>query len=409
MNKHIMIMTMMLIIIMSSTAAALIETDWEYGERNPLPDDPTYIRYDFETPSGSFNAHPDIVKFVRGDENKWATACVGGRSYHIYPKDFFYNHSTDPKTQVDYIYVVNGNCGAQPVIWRCTNVKCEWWPGSEGMIMFPGGASDVSFLASIGNNLEMLAYDKTGKLIGSSGVANANIMRVPPNPSNFTRISFKTSTPSIYAVIIHSAVNNVWIMDDLVIGGLTIPDEPVNYTYVARRAQELWGVDYLEYGLGADYEVFEYLDPWQFKDSIYEEYWNPETKRFELGEGIGNAGLILWAYNYDAEELAGENFVKWSSVAGMAKHDFTVSVASADTQAGDVYFMDRNFDGTADVIGLVIEETYTGMDLIYSCEDEGIGVIYSKKSIVEGSPAFMGYKRLPGVIKGGHNPIPKGH
>jgi len=42
-------------------------------------------------------------------------------------------------------------------------------------------------------------------------------------------------------------------------------------------------------------------------------------------------------------------------------------------------------------------------------EGENIGVIYSKKSIVERSPAFMGYYRLPGVIKGGHNPIPKGH
>ena len=108
-------------------------------------------------------------------------------------------------------------------------------------------------------------------------------------------------------------------------------------------------------------------------------------------------------------ELAGTPFVKRNTVAGMAKHDFKVDVDPANTQPGDVCFMDRDFDGTADEVYMVIEETSSGMDLICSCPDEGIGVIYSKKSISKSSPAFMGYKRLPGVIRGGHNPIPKGH
>jgi hypothetical protein len=151
----------------------------------------------------------------------------------------------------------------------------------------------------------------------------------------------------------------------------------------------------------------DYMDPWQFKDGTVEEYWNPETKMFEEGEGISNAGLILWAYNHDSKELAGTSFVKRNTVAGMEKHDFKVDVDSADTQPGDVCFMDRDFDGTVDEVYMVVEETPTEMDLITACPDSG--VIYSKKSIVEGSPAFMGYKRLPGVIRGGKNPIPKGH
>lgn len=403
-TKHIMIIILMLI-IMSNTAAADIETGWDYGKRNPLPDE-SYIRYDFESEGTHFNAYTGVVNFIRGDENKWYSACIGERGYHIYPKDFFHNSNG---SQVNYIYIVNGQCGAQPVIWRCTNVKCEWWPGSEGMIEFPDGASEVSFLVSTGKDLEMLAYDKNAKLIGTSGVAHANIGRVPPNPSNFTRVSFKTSTPIIYTVIIRSKLINFWIMDDLVIGGLTFPDKPVDYTYVAQRAQELHGVDYLEYGLGHDYVLLDYMDVWQFTDGMMGEYWNPETKQFEEGEGISNAGLILWAYNHDSMELAGQHFIKHNTVAKMEKHDFKVAVDPADTQPGDVYFMDRNFDGTADVIGMVIEKTPTDMNLVYSCEDEGIGVIYSKKSIVESSPAFMGYKRLPGVIRGGHNPIPKGH
>jgi hypothetical protein len=394
-----------LIILISNIAAAEIQENWPYGQRNPLPDE-SYIRFDFESGGISFNAYPNVTQFMNFDENKWGTARVGARGYHIYPKDFFHNLDG---SQVNYIYIVNGECGAHPMVWRCTNINCDWWPGSEGMIHFPDGASDVSFLVSTGKDLEMLAYDKNAKLIGTSGVAHSNTARVPPNPSEFTRVSFKTSTPIIYAVIIRSSLINFWVLDDLVIGGLTFPDEPVNYTYVARRAQELHGVDYLEYGLGHDYLMLDYMDVWQFTDGMMGEYWNPETKTFEEGEGISNAGLIVWAYNYDATELAGTPFVKRNTVAGMAKHDFKVDVDPANTQPGDVCFMDRDFDGYADEVYMVVEETSTGMDLICSCPDEGIGVIYSKKSISESSPAFMGYKRLPGVIRGGPNPIPKGH
>ena len=402
-----------LISMMSSVSSAAIEEEWPFGMRNPLPNDPTYVRFDFEDGGTHFNSYPGVVNFVKIESeyplypDKWDSVQIGEGGYHIYPKDFFHHRNG---SQVDYIYIVNGERAAQPIYWWCNNVKCEWWPGSKGRIEFPTGASDVSFLISNGAPVQMKAYDKTGKYLGYSGVAYSNIERVPPNPSNFTRVSFTTEKPIIYAVEITTSQNNFWLGDDFVIGGLTFPNEPVNYTYVARRAQELHGVDYLEYGLGYDYVIKEYMDTWQFKDSVLEEYWNPETKQFELGKGISNPGLIGWAYNYDAMELAGTSFIKWSTVDGMAKHDFTVPVDPSDIQPGDVYFMNHDFDSknTPDEIGMVIEEN-NSMNLITSCPDENIGVIYLKSSIVESLPAFMGYYRLPGVINGGHNPIPKGH
>ena len=410
------IVTLALIILISGTAAARIEPDWQYGTRNPLPDDPSYIRYDFEDGGTHFNSYAGVVNFMKVESgypiypDKWGTATVGGRGYHIYPKDFFHNLDG---SQVDYIYVVNGQRGALPLYWWCHNVKCEWWPGDTGRIEFPNGASDISFLISNGAPVQMKAYDKTGKFIGSSGVAYRNIERVPPDPSNFTRVSFKTEKPIIRAVEIIASNNNFWIMDDLVIGSLTFPDEPVNYTDVARLAEELYGVRYLEYGLGYDYVSFEYLDLWQFHYPYMPEYWNPELKKFEFGEGISDEGLIVWAYNKVTRELHGSGVVKWSTEEDMMKHDFTVSVESADTIPGDVYFMDHDFDEKPDWVGMVVEETDTGMNLIGSydgiSEGENIGVIYSKKSTMESSPAFMGYYRLPGVIRGGHNPIPKGH
>lgn len=373
-------------LISGTAAAALIEPDWPMDK----PNERLY-------PSDVF------IDFEDGIQNEWPVSNVTGVKFLDYngfswvyaEKAFAYMNIFPDCRYPEEAYVVNGRFGAFTCWMRI--------PYHTGVIQFDGGATQVSVLASTSCYLRMSAYDKTGKLIESSGTAEPNAGTL-----TFTRMTVSSSNPDIKTIII-TGLGSHWIIDDLVISGLTFPDTPVDYTYVARRAQELHGVDYLEYGLGHDYLMMAYMDAWQFTDGAMGEYWNPETKQFEEGEGISNAGLILWAYNYDADDLAGTSFVKRNTVEGMEKHDFKVPVESEDTQPGDVYFMDRDFDGTADVVGMVIETTPTDMDLIYSCEDEGIGVIYSKKSIVEGSPAFMGYKRLPGVIRGGKNPIPKGH
>jgi hypothetical protein len=324
--------------------------------------------------------------------------------------DFFHNSDG---SQVDYIYVVNGNRGAHPVIWRCTNVKCEWWPGSEGMIEFPDGASEVSFLVSTGKDLEMLAYDKNAKLLGTSGVAHSNIGRVPPNPSEFTRVSFKTSTPVIRAVIIKSDLINFWIMDDLVIGGLTFPEPPKDYDYAAYRMKELIGAEFLEYGLGYDLVMGQFLTAGQIKDEIADPCWNPETKELFFGIGIYDENAIVWAFNVD------EDVVNWGDINNQAKHDFTVHVEYGEQRPGDVFFLDYEADSCYDEVGIFIEpqhnpETGAMEDIIRIIPEAGVHYesseyIHALYGVDTGTTidSFMDCRRLPDHPKGGHSPYPK--
>ena len=415
----------------TATSGIVIEEDWVYGRMNVAKNKIEYVMYDFEEGSNCKpfkNQHPEIATFLTVPTSRWApigygpdypsystangSMCGTTRCFmRIYPWCGYYTNGTP----ISWVYIVNGNSAFAPLTC-CESDECwtgNCYPGFNAKIEFKEDTNYISFLVSTGSKVYVRLYDKQRNWLGSKTVYRT-IDRVGIEPSNFTRVEIHLPDKEIYSMTLSGSFNN-WHIDDMIVGGIPgYLDKPVNYTYVARRAQELHGVDYLEYGLGADYEVFDYLDSWQFKDSALEEYWNPETKQFELGEGISNAGLIVWAYNYYSGELAGTSFVKRSDVAGMEKHDFKVDVDSADTQPGDVCFMDRRdrngelgSDGYADEVYMVVEETPTEMDLITACPDSG--VIYSKKSIVESSPAFMGYKRLPGVIRGGKNPIPKGH
>lgn len=402
-----------IIMLMSGMACAELEYDWAHERRNVAPENISYVYYDFEEGSNCApfnNQYPDVATFLTvlgtrpygSDEPSYSTVggstCGNTRCYmNIYPYP----------NQQDWIYIVNGRAGFNPITGP--DHIGGYYPGTRAHIVFKEDTHYISFLASTGGDLSVRLYDRRGNTIHYDKIA-CTIFRNGTHPSNFTRFSAHIPETDIVVMKLYGGFN-AWHIDDLIIGGgpSYLPDMPVDYTYVARRAQELHGVDYLEHGLGADYEVFDYLDTWQFIDSALEEYWNPETKRFELGEGISNAGLIVWAYNYDSMELMGEHIIKWSTVAGMEKHDFKADVDPSDIIPGDVGFKDRDYDGYADEAYMVIEPTDTGMDLITSCPDESIGVIYSKSSIVEGSPAFMGYKRLPVAINGGHNPIPKGH
>jgi len=411
-----------LILLMSTIAAADTETDWTHEKRNIAPAGIDHVYYNFEEGSNLVpfrNPYPNVAAFMNviSDPETWdgtdepSYVCKCARLMHIWPCDYFINPNGTP---VNYIFIVNGRCAFSPRTGP--DMLGQYWPGRDAYIVFKDDTHYVSFLASTAGNLNIRLHDSKGNIVHYETIYRT-INRIGSEPSNFTRFSIHITDKSIAAMTLRGGFNK-WNIDDLIVGGEPgyLPLKPVDYTYVARRAQELHGVDYLEYGLGHDYLMLDYMDVWQFTDGMMGEYWNPETKTFEEGEGISNAGLILWAYNYDATELAGTPFVKRNTVAGMAKHDFTVDVDPANTQPGDVCFMDRRdrngdygSDGYADEVYMVIEKTSTGMDLICSCPDEGIGVIYSKKSISESSPAFMGYKRLPGVIRGGKNPIPKGH
>lgn len=366
-----------LIGMMSGIASATIEEEWPFGVRNPLPDDPTYVRFDFEKNSTYFGSYEGVVNFVNLNENKWASIPIGARGYHIYPMDFFYKYDNETRTQVDYIYVVNGKVGAQPVFWRCTNVKCDWWPGNEARIEFPSGASDISFLISNGDNVEMKAYDKTGKFIGSSGIAPYNIYRVPPNPSNFTRVSIITQTSSIYAVEIRAINDNYWLIDDIVVGGLTFPDKPTNYSWVSERLKLLVGAPHNPIGFGYEFQSGIFYPADDIINNPLVVNWDYEFKEWVTGEGINNEGAIIWAVNEDF------NLINNLCINDMASKDFKVSVEYGDQKPGDVAFIEYDITATDeasmgyDEIIMFIEpqinlETGATEDCIRILEEDGV-------------------------------------
>ena len=408
----------------SNAVTAIPELEeWEYGRRNMCPDGIEHVWWDFEEGSnlGIFkNEHPGVAVFENVSDSYCCSPCsdINEPSYvrkcansgpncrcimHIYPcATTFYNG-----TEMPYISALTGNAAFSP---RVQSGGWCYWPACSARIVFKEDTQFVSFLASTHGNLCVVLYDERGNCLGRSYIP-VNTKREGDSPPNFTRFMIHLLNQEIGSMELRGPFNG-WNIDDLIVGGRPgyLPEAPVDYAYVARLAQELHGVWHLEHGLGYDYEDFTYAEPFQFNE--YLEYWNPETKTFEHDQGISNPGLILWAYNKDSEYLAGTSFVKHITPAKMMKHDFKVEVDSADTQPGDVYFMDYTHDGVADFVGMVIEMTPTEMDLIASeppLANDPIGVIYSTKVIAESSPAFMGYHRLPGTIRGGHKPIPKGH
>lgn len=431
--KRILI-ALILIIAMSSTATALVEEGWAHERQNVAMEGIEYAYWDFEEGSNCKplqNQHPEIATFLDVPTSSYApigygsctpsyvtkdgSSCGNTRCYmRIYPWCGYVDGEPLP-----WVYIVNGNAAFSPVTC-CESSDCwlgECYPGFNAHITFKPDTHYISFLACTGYSIKVRLYDRRGNTLHYAKITKT-IDRVGKEPSNWTRFEMHMPDKEIDSMRLSGSLND-WHIDDLIVGGEQgYLDEPVDYTYVAELAEQLHGVWWCEHALGFDYEDFTYAEPFQFQE--YLEFWNPETKQFESDQGISNPGLILWAYNHDSEELAGTSFVKQITPAKMMKHDFKDDVDSADTQPGDVYFMDylntrdgvAGQDGVADFIGMVVPETPTGMNLIASQPDlanDPIGVIYSKKSIVESSPAFMGYKRLPGAIRGGKNPIPKGH
>lgn len=394
---------------MSSVASAAIETDIPYGTRNHLPDDPTYVRFDFEDGGTHFNSYPGVVNFVPLDDNKWDSVQIGERAYHIHPMDFFHNLDG---SQVDYIYIVNGDRAGQPIYWWCNNVKCEWWPGSKGRIEFPTGASDVSFFISNGAPVQMKAYDKTGKYLGYSGVAYSNIERVPPNPSNFTRVSFTTEKPIIYAVEITTSQNNFWLGDDFVIGGLTLPEQPTDYSWAAERISLLDGAVFNPIGLGYNLVMSEFYTV----DEIINGQpmnWDPLNKELSFSPGINDAGAIIWALNEN------ENIVNNLYIDDMADKDFKEWIAYGDQQPGDVAFIDYEADGYYDEVVMFIEpqidpDTGATEDCVRIIDEVGVHFVDSKYLHAlygvdngVGVQSFMDVKSLPDSPKGTKSPYPK--
>lgn len=404
-KKILSILMILFLIGTTGMASAVIVEDLPCGYRNIVPEGAILIdfedapKYAEQVGDKSFNLwelhhYPGLSFEPMGDAAYWGYAEKGGRGMNIYPLEYY--------DEIDYTYLVHGEYGFVPV--HHDDVFGQFWPAASGLLRIENGTNHISIMASIGSSLQMKCYDKIGKYLGSSGIAYTNTQRISPDgPSTFTQMSYTSTKSDIYCVEFIGRYNN-WIGDDLVIGGMIDPEhEPdlTDYEYVADRAVELFGVPYLEFGLGFDYGDFTYMEVDQFESGQFMEYWNPDLKEIEMDVGISDEGLVLWSYNCEGEKL-----VKWSTSPNMMKHDFTEVVPFDDIQPGDVYFLDANSDGDADTIGMVITENTPGMDLITVNE---FGVVLMNSDITESKQEFLGYYRLPDSIHGGHSPIKKIH
>jgi len=382
-----------------TTASATVETGWPMNKSNEKLH-PSDIFVDFENGNGQNGKIPSVpgVSFVDHLGFSWVYMDKTYSYANIYPECW----------DCENAYIVNGRYGAY-TSWALISHYA-------GVIVLEGGGTHVSILSSNGCYLTMTAYDKTGKIVDSCTA------RPNTGTLTFTRMTVSSNRPNIYTVEIMGSGNH-WIVDDMIVGGITLPDKPVDYSDVAEKVKRLVGgtefnVKYLEHGFGFDYRDFTYADvediitpPHNCPDGMNcadgLEYWNPDTKTFEYGEGISNVGLIIWAYNSITRELYGESVVKWETPPDMAKHDFTEPVPIGEEQPGDVYFLHGGEYGALDEVGIVVDEDY----VVTSRPEEG--VIYVFKPILENDqdgnpdPDFAGYYRLPGKITGGHNPIKK--
>lgn len=393
-NKKTIILCLLVMSLFTTSlliipVSAEIETNISYGTRNAVPEDA--IRLDFENGWGNLmplsDCYGDAVVFEgMGDSPHWGTPRVGGRAMHIYPIDFFYNQDG---SEVSFTHILNGEYAACPIIYDDLGKP---WPAPRGLIRFKDGVSHISVLASVGSKLTMRAFDRHNNYLGSSGIAYDNTDRVcEGGPSTFTRMNITREKTDIYRIEFIGYTNQ-WHIDDLVIGGLTLPDEEIDYEKIAEIAESLIGIPYLDYQIGWDYTLETYLN--DFTEP--HEYWNPEIGDFAYEIGISDVGLVLWSYNselYDGKT----HLVKWSTIDDMAKHDFTKEVLDT-VQMGDILFGDSNSDGNLDKIGII---TLDGK-LITADEVNGVHYIESWQITPDPDPK---YYRLPDKVTGGHSPI----
>lgn len=432
---------------MSSIASAEQVADWPHEQRNIAPEGIEYVLYDFEEGSncGTFkNQFPNVTTFITVEggnvpigygPNYPSYNTVGGgmcgttRCYmNIWPYD----------NRQDWIMVVNGRsgfsaktcCESDPSI--CWTGDC--YPGTDAEVEFKSGIRYVSFLASTDGYLRVLLYDKTGSILEYEKIY-CNTYRNGTDPSNFTQFYFYSQDKDITSMRITGYFNG-WIIDDMIVGGAPgnlpdptptptptpiptpdptptptptppepEPEPPIDFNKAVELCKQLLGAEWLDHGLGLDYRDFDYADAIDIigKERLgLLEYWNPDTKQFEYGRGISDEGLILWAYNQLSEELfgEGEKFVKWEEAPKMIKHNFNEPVAPADIQSGDVYYM-HSSEFESGEIGIVV-------DTIQAITSRKVtGVDYVWLADIENNPDFVGYFRLPGDTKGGHNPYKK--
>lgn len=423
------IMAVLLIVLMSGVVSAAQIGEWPHGERNVAPEGIEYAYYDFEEGSncGDFdNQHPNVATFqvvVRDADDEWGTdypsygriggsMCGNARCYmNIFPYD----------NGQDWIYVVNGNVGFNPVCGP-NDYFNGLYPGHAALIECKDDTTYVSFLVSTGGRFTVGIFDSRGNRL-SYEIMYTNILREGDNASDFTEYHFHSPDGNIAYIELYGPFNG-WHMDDLIIGGAPgylsgDINTRVDYSWAAENMEELVGAQYFEYGIGYNLYTGEYYTAEEIK-TIPLSYIDRGVRPYDVDWDIGidNPGAILWAYNLESDS------VKWYGLDNQMRHDFTEHVDYEDTQAGDVGFIDYAEydedtglygpgDGYIDEAFIVINPKADTTGDIVDCIriTPEAGVYYSTTEFInahyDSSPGTVDYRSLKDKLNGGHSPHPK--
>lgn len=346
----------LLILLMSgiATASYTVETELPYEGTRNLPPDDSYAFFDFEMNEGDWraNLYPmaksqlngavlfedyAAMYYVRGNwtevNNYWGYSSKNGRAMHVYPNDWFWDYQND--TNVPWIHLIEGG-------WNACPVAESWqpYPGTDGVISFPDGADEVSFLVSTGSKLRVKVYDKRDNLIEYVTVPRTiDRVELPDGPSTWARVTIKISGISW---IHFSGPYNGWGLDDLCIGGLTLPEEPVDYSWAAERLKLLIGAPYNPDGFGVEFLSGTFYPAEDIVSNPLVVNWDYENKEWITGEGINNPAAIIWAFNEEA------NIINNLDLNDMASKDFKVLVEYGDQKPGDVAFIEYDTGDTSE-------------------------------------------------------------
>ena len=388
---------------MSSIASAAVETGLPYGETRNLPPDDSYIFYDFEKigchmcPLDIYEGTVQFIDYYRpgytwkGEptilHNFWGTVHYNGRAMHVYPWTGWDYINDEP---ANWVYLIQGNYAGCPIVISEGAINTPY-PGTDGVIQIPDGATHVSFLMSADGTTTVTAYDQHDNYIRRETVYST-ITRVNGSDSPSTWALVTLDTSGIYSVHIRGG-SNMFLIDDLLIGGLNnptpepdptpdpTPDQPTDYLWTAERLKLLIGAPHNPIGFGYEFLSGTFYSAEDIINNPLVVNWDHINKEWVTGEGINNEGAIIWALNRDA------NIINNLCLNDMSSKDFKVLVEYGDQRPGDVAFIeyDTTDEGSIgyDEIIMFIEpqiDPETGMteDCIRILEDGGVHYADSK-------------------------------
>ncbi len=157
----------------------------------------------------------------------------------------------------------------------------------------------------------------------------------------------------------------------------------------ADLARTVVGAEYLWGGKGWDWSQQKFVDAQAIL--LGYDYFDANTSRIVRGRGVDCSGLVFWSYNkaLGARKYQSEpNPVWYEGADGQFKFN-SQAVNEADLRPGDLLFFDYEGDGYMDHVSM-----YVGADDVVNASEPSVGVILSKKSVLETAHGFAGFRRV---------------